>query len=338
MAGSAAGGAELFFERLCIAQHESGLEVLPVIRRQPAREHRLRAGGLSPRTLAFGGRADLLTPIRLRRVLRDYRPSVAVAWMSRAARAMPRGPWTVVGRLGGFYDLRHYRRCRHLVGNTVGIVDWIRAQGWPADRVHHLPNFATDFGRAVPARPRAIPAGAPLVLALGRLHRNKAFDVLIRAMRHAPEAHLLIAGEGPERHALQALADAEGVASRVHMPGWADDAGALMAAADLLVCPSRHEPLGNVVIEAFGAGVPVVAARSQGPCEIIRPGEDGVLVPLEDPDALGDAIARILRDRDTADMLAANARQRFDREFSAAPVLQRWHEFLEMAGSTPCAA
>ena len=62
-----------------------------------------------------------------------------------------------------------------------------------------------------------------------------------------PDVHVLIAGEGPERRSLLALAQAEGVAERLHLPGWRADTAALLAAADLLVCPSRHEPLGNVV-------------------------------------------------------------------------------------------
>ncbi len=132
--------------------------------------------------------------------------------------------------------------------------------------------------------PRAalgVPDGAKLVLALGRLHRNKGFDVLIRALARLPDAHALIAGEGPERAALAALARAEGVAARVHMPGWREDTAALLAACDVLACPSRQEPLGNVVIEGWSARVPVVAAAAQGPAELILPGQDGLLVPCE---------------------------------------------------------
>ncbi len=329
MAGAAAGGAELFFERLTVALAADGMEVLPVIRREAGRSGRLRASGLSPVELRFGGRLDLLTRPRLRAALRQFRPRVTVAWMNRAARLAPEGDWVLAGRLGGFYDLANYRACSHLVGNTRGIVDWIVGQGWPAARVHHLPNFAAELGGAVAARPAAIPAGVPLVLALGRLHRNKAFDVLIRAMRHLPQAHVLIAGEGPERAALEALARGEGVADRLHMPGWAPEAGPLIAACDVLVCPSRHEPLGNVVIEGFSAARPVVAAAAQGPVELIRSGEDGILVPLENERALAAALGAVLDDRALGPRLAAAGRARYEREFAAAPVLARWRQFLQ---------
>ncbi len=328
MAGAPAGGAELFFERLSVALAADGTDVLPLIRRDAARAGRLRAGGLHPVGLRFGGRLDLLTGPRIGAALRRFRPRVAVAWMNRAGRLTPPGDWVLAGRLGGFYDLSNYRRCDHLIGNTRGIVDWITRQGWAPGRVHHLPNFAAELSAAAPRRPDTVPAGVPMLLALGRLHRNKAFDVLIRAMPHVAGAHLVIAGEGPERAALQSLARREGVADRVHMPGWVDDTGALVAACDVLVCPSRHEPLGNVVIEGFSAARPVVAARAQGPVELIRNDGDGLLVPLEDERALAVALSAVLEDPALAGRLAAAGRSRYEAEFAAGPVLARWREFL----------
>jgi len=330
MAGAAEGGAELFYERLSAAQHQAGDAVLAAIRSNARRAARLRQAGLDPLQLRFGGSLDLLTGPRLRRALRRFAPRVAVAWMNRAARLTPIGDWVLAGRLGGFYDLSYYRRCDHLIGNTLGIVEWMRAQGWPAARVHHLPNFSADHGDAPRIRPDWLPAGAKLVLALGRLHRNKAFDVLIRAMREVPDAVLLIAGEGPERGALEELARREGVASRVRMPGWREDSGALLAAADLLVCPSRHEPLGNVIIEAFSARLPVLAAASQGPAELITSGANGILAPLEDAPALAAAIVSVLRDAALARRLGEAGRACYEAEFAAAPVLARWHAVLSV--------
>jgi glycosyltransferase involved in cell wall biosynthesis len=252
---------------------------------------------------------------------------VVVAWMNRAARHTPRGDYVLVGRLGGYYDLSYYRRCDHLVGNTKGIADWMLRQGIPPARVHHLPNFAPDLSGAAPDR-LGVADGAPLLLALGRLHRNKGFDVLIRALARLPEAHLVIAGEGPERAALEELAQREGVTARLHLPGWRSDTGALLAGCDMLICPSRHEPLGNVVIEAFSAGRPVVAAAADGPRELISPGETGLLVPPEDPEALAASIRTLLEHPALAARLAEAGRAAFLREHAEAPVLARWRDFL----------
>jgi len=330
MAGAPEGGAELFFERLSAALARAGDTVLPVIRRDAARARRMAADGGVPIQLGFGGPLDLLTRPRLALALTRFAPRVVVAWMGRAARFTARGEWVLAGRLGGFYDLRRFRRCEHLIGNTQGIVAWIRGQGWPAGRVHYLPNFVPDMAYVPPASRAAlgVPEGAPLVLALGRLHRNKAFDVLIRAVARLPDAHAVIAGEGPERAALTDLARAEGVAGRIHMPGWREDTPALLAMADVLACPSRHEPLGNVVIEGWSARRPVVAGAAQGPAELIAPGRDGLLVPKDDAPALADALAAVLRDAPAARALAAAGRARFESEFAEAPVLASWRAFL----------
>lgn len=325
MAGARHGGAEGFYERLCLALHAAGEEVLPVIRRDAERAARLRAGGLAPVELGFGGALDLLTGPRLRRVLEGFAPDVTVAWMNRAARFAPKGPWTLVGRLGGYYDLKYYRRCDHLVGNTRDIRRWIVAQGWPEARVHHLPNFVADLAGASPA---ALPGAAPRLLAMGRLHPNKGFDIAIRALALIPRAHLAIAGEGPERAALEALAREAGVAGRVAFLGWRSDVGALLAACDVFVCSSRHEPLGNIVLEAWSASRPVVAAAAQGPSELIADGETGLLVPVDAPEALAAAIRGLLDDPQRAARLAAAGRAAFARDFTEAAVLARWRGFL----------
>ena len=331
MAGAPTGGAELFFERLTLALHDAGDAILPVIRRDPGRAGRLAAGGLAPVQLRFGGAFDLLTRPRIGSALRAFAPAVVVAWMNRAARRTPRGSWALAGRLGGYYDLRYYRACDHLIGNTRGIVDWIRGQGWPASRVHYLPNFVPDLSAAAPASlplPPRVSPDAPMVLALGRLHRNKAFDILIRAMPSLPGVHVVIAGEGPERAALATLARSLDVQDRLHLPGWRTDQAALLARCDLLACPSRHEPLGNVVIEAFSAGRPVVAADAAGPLELIVPDRDGLLVPREDPDALAAAICNVLADPALAARLARAGRARYEAEHAQAPVVAMWRSAL----------
>ncbi len=337
MAGAPSGGAELFFERLTVALHQDGDTVLPITRRNPGRTARLHAAGLAPVQLRFGGALDLTTRPRLARQLRAFAPQLVMAWMSRAASMTPRGDWVLTGRLGGYYDLRRFRRCDHLVANTRGLVRWIERHGWPADRVHHLPNFVPDLGAqdfgapglaAAVSAALPVPPGARVVLALGRLHRNKAFDILIRALPHLPGTHAVIAGEGPERDALLTLARHEGVADRLHLLGWRTDQAALLAAADVLACPSRQEPLGNVVLEAFAARVPVVAAAVDGPLELIRAGDTGLLVPPEDPRALAAALAAVLEDRALASRLASAGRAEYDAVHAERPVLARWRTVL----------
>ncbi|MBO1075701.1 glycosyltransferase [Roseomonas marmotae] len=334
MAGAKTGGAEGFYERLTIGLHKAGEDVLPVIRRDPARAARLAVQGLVPVQLGFGGPLDVLTRPRLSLLLRHHRPQVAIAWMNRAARHTPSGDWTLLGRLGGYYDLKYYRRCDHLVGNTRDLVRWMVEKGWPAERAHYLPNFAENFSGLLPAE---LPSteGAPKLLALGRLHSNKGFDILLRALALLPGAELAIGGDGPEKAALQKLAQELGVAPRVHFLGWRQDAGALLAACDIFVCSSRHEPLGNVVLEAWSAGKPVVALAAQGPSELIEDGRTGLLVPPEAPEPLASSIRGLLADPARAAMLGAAGRARWEAEYAEEPVLARWRETLTRVAATP---
>jgi len=327
MAGAAMGGAEAFYERLTLALHGAGDAVLPVFRRDDRRAALL--GALSPVQLGFGGAFDVTTRRRLRGAVDAFAPDVVVAWMNRAAlycaRAWPaprRAP--LVGRLGGYYDLKYYAGFDHLVGNTRGIRDWLVTQGWPAERAHMVPNFVEDFAGIAPA---AL-AGRVRVLAMGRLHANKGFSTLLRAMPALPEAHLSLAGEGPERGALEALAASLGIAARVSFLGWREDRGALLAGCDVFVCPSHHEPLGNVVLEAFSASRPIVAAAADGPREVIADGRTGLLVPVGDPAALAVAIAGLIAEPERAARIAAAGRAAFQAEHAQARVLAQWRGFL----------
>jgi glycosyltransferase involved in cell wall biosynthesis len=330
MAGAKVGGAEGFFERLVVALAETGVEQRVAIRAEPAREARLRDKGIAPLNLAFGGPFDVATPWKLKRLFDFFDPDVALAFMSRAAAKLPPKSWCArapvyVGRLGGYYELKYYRRCDRLIANTEDIRAWIVAQGWPASRVDYLPNFV-DAAPAAPA-PRA--DTAKLILALGRLHPNKGFDVLIDAMADVPDATLWIAGDGPLDAELKARAAPLG--ERVRFLGWRDDAASLIEACDALVCPSRHEPLGNVVIEAWARGKPVVAAASQGPRALIRDGIDGVLVPIDDARALSAALARALGSRDLAAALAREGRARYQAAFARETVVASYRDFLDRA-------
>ena len=335
MAGGHRGGAEAFFVRLAVAFERAGLEQRVAIRRDAERAAALREGGVEPLELPFGNWIDFKSRPALARAIRDFRPDVVLTWMSRATSlclaADPGIPFVHAGRLGGYYDLKYYRRCDHLVGNTEDIVEHIVAAGWPRDRAHYLPNFvdATPAAQAVARETLGTPGDASVLLALGRLHANKGFDVLLHALAQLPDAVLWLAGAGPEEPALKQLARELGLAERVRFLGWRDDVAALFAASDLFVCPSRHEPLGNVVIEAWAHGVPVVAAAAQGPAALVRGGVSGLLVPTDDVGALAAAIRRALADADLRRALAAAGRRAYEADYTETAVVARYRAFFD---------
>lgn len=333
MAGARHGGAEVFFERLvsAMARPERKAEVVQrvAIRRDERRSSLLRAAGVDVAEFGFGGALDFLTPWQLKRDIRAFRPDVVLAWMNRAAAKTPAGDYLRVGRIGGYYDVKYYRGFDHLICNAPGLVDHITGQGWPAERTHYLPNF-------VPAKPGTplvrgeyeTPDDAPLLLALGRLHRNKAYDVLLTALAKVPSAHLWIAGEGPEGAALKQLAGELGIASRVRFLGWREDTANLLASADILVCPSRVEGLGNVVIEGWAHGLPVVAAKSEGPLHLIREGETGLLAEVEDADGFAAKLDAVIADAGLAKKLVDAGRAEYEARFSEETVVRHYLELL----------
>jgi glycosyltransferase involved in cell wall biosynthesis len=335
IAGAAHGGAETFFTRLATALQRAGEAQRVLIRRNSSRAQSLRAAGVGVGELPFGGIFDLATRFAFGREIAAWRPDIVLTWMSRATRLCPRGNFVHVARLGGYYDLKYYRCCDHLIGNTRAIVDYATSKGWPRERIVYLPNFVPDSTAAATV-PGSIASGrrAPLALALGRLHPNKGFDLLLEALAATREVTLWIAGDGPLRQRLERLATRLGIIGRVRFLGWREDVPRLLAAADLLVCPSLHEPLGNVVIEAWSAGLPVVATASDGPAGLIQDGESGILVPLPGsrgggPQALADAIERVCADPALRARLGNAGRRAYEAEFTEPIVVAGYRNFFD---------
>ena len=329
------GGAETYFVELALALGEAGLDQAAAIRRHPRRQERLAAAGIGAAVMRFGGPLDIFTKPQIARFAATRETSVALAWMNRAARHTPKGPWARIGRLGGYYNLRYYRGFDALVANTEDIAEWVVRQGWPAGQVRCIPNFAAapEEAAALDRAELRTPQGAPLLLAMGRLHEAKAHDVSLAALALLPQAYLWIAGAGPQEARLKAMAQALGVAGRVRFLGWRADASALYRAADVCVFPSRYEPLGNVVIQAWAHGLPIVAAASQGPAALIRDGDDGLLVPVDDAPALAAGVRRLLDDGALRAGLAHKGRARVEAEFSKAAVVAQWRTLFADFGA-----
>ena len=327
MAGASHGGAELFFERLAIAFQGTGMTQQLMIKPDSDRMSRLRAAGLDVTGCGF---SPILAPLHRRRIaaaIRRAAPDVVLSWMNRATILTPPTGCPHVARLGGFYNLKYYRGCDWLVANTRDIADYLIAEGVPKDRVHHQINFVPDGTDGPVFEGRR--GDGPVIAALGRLHENKAFDTLIRAFAALPEGVLWLAGEGPQRSMLGDLVDELGVAGRVAFLGWQEDPQAVIRGADILVCPSRHEPFGNVIAEGMACGKPVISTRTNGGRELIEDGVNGLLVPVDDAAAMADAIGQLMTDTTLAARLAEGGRTHWQATLSPRKVTGDWIAFLE---------
>ena len=332
MAGGVHGGAEVFYEDLVGAMQRAGFDQACAIRPYPARAALLEKAGCRVSRLRFAGPLDVVTPWKLRRFAAAEKPQVILGWMNRACRILPKGPWVNIGRLGGYYDLKYYRACRQLICNTPDIAAYAVRAGRPAHQVHYIPNFCP--AESTPAVDRAAlgtPGDAKVLLILARLHEAKGIDIALRALALVPDAILWVAGEGPLDAQLKGLAADLGVGARVRFLGWRDDRSALLRAADVCLVPSRHEPFGNVVINAWAHEIPVVATARQGPDFLIEDGVDGLKVPVDDAPALAAAVGGLLRGPELGRRLAEGGRRRAQAEFSESAVVGRYREVFETA-------
>lgn len=232
----------------------------------------------------------------VRRALADFAPDVAHAHLRRSTRilARQRPPFPIVSTLHMSWDGWPYLK----MDGLICIADWQVAMA-PAGFAGELFRIDESIDLAKGPRPAA---GAARALreelgiaphehvfgAVGRLSPVKGFDVLIRAFERAalPDARLVIVGDGREREKLQRLAG-----PGVQLLGHRRDVLDLYAMFDSFVCPSRHEPLGLVMLEAYAAGLPVIASDTGGPGELVRRLGGDLVVP-EDVEALAQALRR----------------------------------------------
>ena len=331
MAGAEFGGAEEFYTRLTIALHKTDIEQRVFIRENTSRSEQLMENGVEPTELKFGGRLDFRTPWLLKRHIKNFKPDIVFSWMNRATSMCPEnGNFVHIGRLGGYYNLKYYRNCEYLVANTEDIAAYLINNGWPKNKVHYLPNFVSG-NRSQPINRKKFftPYNVPLVLAMGRFHENKAFDVLLEAISKLPNTYLWLAGDGPLRKELEAQAERLGIKPRIRFLGWRSDPEKLFAAADIFVCPSRHEPLGNVVIESWAQGIPVIAADGLGPKNLIQHGENGLLFPIDGADELAGSIRHLIEEPEIIEKLVSRASQDFESKFTENIVVEKYLRFFE---------
>ena len=185
-----------------------------------------------------------------------------------------------------------------------------------------------------------LPPGVPLVLWAARLAPEKRLDVFLRACAllgpSGREFVAVIAGEGAERRAMQALASDLGLSDRVRFVGLRSDVPDLIRLARVVALTSDVEGLPNILLEAQFGGRPVVATRAGGTSEVVEHGVSGFLVAVGDHGAVAAGLARLLDDSELAARMGAAGAERSCRHFTAARMgeetLAIYRELAEVRG------
>lgn len=216
----------------------------------------------------------------------------------------------------------------------------------PGRKVHFVPNGidTARFARAGAGdavRALGVPGGAPVIGTVGRLSEIKRQDLLVRAVARIgggrPAPHLVIVGDGPLRGDLRDLAEALGVAGRVHFAGYQADPAGYLAAFDVFALTSRSEGMPLSILEAWAAGKPVVASRVGGVPQLVEDGRTGILFPPGDEARLAEALARLLADPDAARRLgragSEEVRARYDLAAMAAAYDRHYRNAIAERGA-----
>lgn len=313
------GGAERFFVHLVNALAERGVEQTATIR--PGRSWRRDIEGVAKireshfRNLSLD---RILLPLKVKHMARREKPDVLMAWAPRASELMPnyRGAFKI-SRLGDYPTrLSYFRNTDCIVCNTPGIAERVRDLGWTRE-VRVISNFtATGRVEAVDRAKLDTPADAPVVMSMGRFVERKGLHTLIEAVARLPGVYLWLLGDGEEGDNLHKLSSDLGVSDRVRFAGWQKDTRPYLAAADIFAMSSSHEPLGNVILESWAQGTPVVSTRSEGPKWFMRDGENGVMVEIGDAEGFAHAIGQIVADPTLGTRLAERGHETLIRQFS----------------------
>ncbi|WP_299917228.1 glycosyltransferase family 4 protein [uncultured Roseobacter sp.] len=282
--------------------------------------------------------------LHIRRTIKKVRPDVIVSFLTKV------NVLTLIATIGQRVPVVISERNNPRVQGGHPL--WYHGQNWlgrHATAITVLTERASeDMPKALQRKAVVIPNGCspyPVsaasntedginLVAVGRLDRQKGFDLLLQAMAKVHDkvqgAHLTIWGEGPERASLEAQREELGLTDCVTMPGNCPP-GTWMSDADMLVFSSRYEGFSNVVAEATVSGLPVVSFDCPyGPREMIRDGDNGILVPLEDMDALAASVISLCHDDALRGQMRLRSKQ--CREWlDPTRVLQQWSEVIDRA-------
>jgi len=293
--------------------------------------------------MVMGGDLDLRLIPGIRRYLRSRRPhlvhlhgrvgadvvggiacrleGVPVVYSRRIDNPEPR--WVVALK---------YRLHDRVIAISEGIGRVLLAAGLPREKLRLVRSavewkrFDRPCNRELLTRGLGVPMEARSIGIIAQLIPRKGHRFLIEALPplvdEFPHLRVLIFGKGPLEPDLHRQVARVGLADRVQFLGFRDDLPELLPCLDLLVHPATMEGLGVSLLQAASADVPIVASAVGGIPEAVRHGVNGLLVPPEDPQALGTAVATVLRDRQLARQLGAAGRELMRSEFSVGTMVE----------------
>lgn len=341
------GGAERQLVTVATGVERARVEptVICLTRKGPF-EAALAAAGVPVHLIGKRHKLGVQALLRLRRLLRRERPDILQTWMFTCnlyGRLAATGlPITVLASEVAADPTKSRTRLavdRWLAKTTPAfyvnsrtVADFYHAKcGIALEKLVVIPNgVEVSDVEPVPRQALGVPADGYLVGCAGRLSVEKGFDRVIEALAQ-PELrqrriHLVLAGEGPMREALTALAARLGVADRVRLLGYRDDLPRVLRALDTFVLASVHEGMPNALMEAMAQGVPCIVTPVGGVAELVRNGESGVVIDRSAAEPIAQAIVKLMDTPTMAARLGQAGRRRMQESFSVRENVRRFEE------------
>lgn len=329
MLGKGFGGAERSFVDLVLELCARGHEVIAVTEQRGQAQHKLPAlSNLTTQTIRCYGSWDVLSMLKVRRLMHRYQPELFHTHLARAACIAGRAAFAKnipgIAKTHNLVNLKYYRGIEYLVATTQQQQNYLLEHGRHPELVKRIPNFsrlpAVDVIRAHGDHKTW------RIKTLGRFVFKKGFDNLIAAVAELKRAGVSlaveIAGDGPERAALLQQINRQSLRDSVFLRPWVEDVATFLSDADLFVLPSRDEPFGIVILEAMANGVPIITTRTAGPVEILSPHE-AWLTPVDSAEALAETILAAIEDPARSER-ASRALNRFRQHYSAERVVAQY--------------
>ena len=327
LSGSNQGGAEKFFERLSIAfEKKKNIKQKIIMRRSENRYKILNKNIVDIYQVNFFNFLNPILHYQIKQIIKKFKPHIIMTWMNRASKILPSLKFVdelKIGRLGGYYKIKNYANCDYLVVNTPDIKRYVIEKGWDPLRVVCIPNFVETYNN------KSNENQEDILLCMGRFHENKAFDIIIKAMPYLPNFKLWLVGDGKLEKFYKDLIFKLNLSSRVKIFSWTNEISEYLSKCKILICPSRHEPFGNIVVDGWSHKVPVIVSNNGGPNLFLRHKHNGMKFETDNMFDLVKQIHSVAKDSRLRKKIVNNAYKEYKKKFSEKIVVEKYINFFK---------
>jgi glycosyltransferase involved in cell wall biosynthesis len=274
--------------------------------------------GCHTRSLSPLGEWDPLATQQLLRYHREDQPDVTICHGNRAiglALRAARKRFPVIGVAHNYKIQKRFPQCDAVFSVSRDLTEEMVHLDIPRNRLATIPNMVE-----LPPLPPHEVNPLPVIGTMGRFVPKKGFDVFLHALKGLKDQGVafraVLGGGGPEELALRQLASQLGLQEELTFTGWVEDKAAFFGGLDMFVLPSHHEPFGIVLLEAMSYGLPCVSTESEGPCEIVHPGEDALMVEVAHPHQMAHALKELCESPQLRQQLGGRARHLISEHYT----------------------